>query len=165
MKDVFLDRYSWFDEGKDDPDHQFVKSLDQTLYREGFQRHQKAFWHEMERRMKRAGFRPDNGAEFDDDEQDEGFQSRREFQSRRVNGNGHYNGGAPRRANLPPTGVVRSSQRPGRGDGGFDLSNEQVDLLRQEGLLEAKLSEADQQKKDRILSKWRRGAEALQRGR
>jgi len=164
MKDVFLDRYSWFDEANDDPDHQFVKQLDRKLYEEGFQRHQKAFWHEMERRMMSAGFRPDNGAEFNDDEEP-GFQSRRQFQSRRVNGNGHYNGGQPRRANLPPTGMVRSTSRPGRGDGGFALSDEQVDLLRQEGLLDNNLSEADQAKKDRIVGKWRRGAQALQSAR
>jgi len=165
MKDVFLERYTWFDpENGDDPDHDFVKRIDRKLVDEGYNRHQQAFWHEMERRMNKAGFRPDSGRPVDDDEEDD-RPSRRNFQSRRES-NGHAGGnGFARRPNLPPTGRVHSQTAPGRGERAFQMSDEQIDLLRQEGLLENNLDEKEQAKKDRIMGKWRRGAEALSRSR
>jgi hypothetical protein len=60
---------------------------------------------------------------------------------------------------------VHSQTAPGRGERAFQMSDEQIDLLRQEGLLENNLDEKEQAKKDRIMGKWRRGAEALSRSR
>src|SRR5215468_7024858 len=158
MKDVFMDRYPWYDESGNDPDHDFVRNLGARLHRDGLQRHMKVFWHEMERGMKQAGFRPERGDDWDDEQDNRGFQSRREFQSRRVsNGNGYSGGGETRRANIPPTGIVRSTLRSGRGNGSFALSEDQVDLLRQEGLMEKNLTEAEQAKKTRIMDAWRAG--------
>jgi hypothetical protein len=167
MRDVFLDRYTWFDpqEG-DDPDHDYVKKIDRTLVTEGYQRHTKAFWHEMERRMQRGGFHPEGGRDDrlnGDDDDDRGFETRRNFQSRRNGGNGVGNG--QRRPNLPPTGAVRSISRPGRADSGFQLSDIQIDMLRDEDLLRSGLTEAEEAKKTRIIDKWRRGAQQLSRGR
>jgi hypothetical protein len=167
MRDVFLERYTWFDPDEgDDPDHDFVKRIDRKLVTEGYSRHQPAFWHEMERRMNKAGFRPDGRTL--DEEEDVDERPRREFRSRReTNGDDRRRGGDrdgngfQRRANLPPTGRVHSNTRPGRGETAFRMSDEQIDLLRQEGLLENNLDEKEQAKKDRIIGKWERGARAL----
>jgi len=70
------------------------------------------------------------------------------------------NGGRAR----PPTGNGRAVSGNGRSNGGNSLTEIQVSMLRDEGLLEDKLSEEDVAKRDRILAKWRRGNESLRRG-
>lgn len=156
MRDIFLDRYTWFDPDKgDDADHRMVKRIDAEVTNDGYQRHTKAFWHEMERRMQQEGFRPE-GRRGRDEQDDDPLPA-----PRRVNG--HTNGGGTRRS-MPPTGSGRSLRRPGNGAGGYPLSDIQQDMLRDEGLLESNLSEADIAKRDRIIDKWKRGAAAL-RGR
>jgi len=66
----------------------------------------------------------------------------------------------PLRRGGPPTGSGRSTQT---NRAGYALSEWQRDALRDEGLLEENLSEAEVAKRDRIVSKWRKGAETLRR--
>jgi hypothetical protein len=166
MRDVFLDRYTWFDpDTGNDPDHDFVRRLDREVVADGYMRHTKAFWHQMEERMMGAGFRPEGGRPaggFREDTDDDNFSTRRDFQSRRLNGGGSSNG---RGRSLPPTGAVRSISRPGGMERGFELSEIQLDMLQQEGLLEGNLSKEEQAKKSRIIDKWRRGSQQLARSR
>jgi hypothetical protein len=160
MRDVFLDRYSWFDpERGNDADHRLVKRIDAEVTEDGYQRHTKAFWHEMERRMQREGFRPEPQARGSrrEEEEDDVQPTRRT--------NGHANGGSfESRRSTPPTSAARSSRRPGNG-GGYALSELEQDMLRDEGLLEPNLSEQDVAKRDRIIDKWRRGKASLRGGR
>lgn len=145
MANIFLDRNQWFDPQGTDRDSRVARQIDQELAEEGYASHQKAFWLEFERRTKEAGL----GADYNDDDEDEAPPRRQQPAPRR-------NGG------LPPTGAVRSSSRPGRG--GFSLSTVQMDLLREEGLDGANLSKEDQAKKDRIITRWKAGAQAARRG-
>lgn len=154
MRDIFLDRYQWFDPDQgNDADHRLVKRIDAEVTQDGYQRHTKAFWHEMERRMRDEGFAP------------ESRESEMEQPTRRqVNGNGHARGGGfESRRSTPPTGAVRGTRRPGT-NGGYALSEVEQDILEGEGLLESNLSKEDAAKRDRIIGKWQRGKQAL-RGR
>jgi hypothetical protein len=127
-----------------------VRAIDAELTTQGLQRHQTAFWQAMEQKMASYGLTPNSGE--DDDERP----------ARRPNGGGRPLLGqdVPLRRGGPPTGSGRSTRPNG---GGFGLSDWQRDALRDEGLLEDKLSEADIAKRDRIVAKWRKGAETLRR--
>lgn len=176
LRDIFLDRYSWFDPEVDfdeaDRDHKIVLRIDRRLAAEGFQRHTKAYWHEMESEMKAAGFRPDQQDRRDEDEDDRRVSRRRwaedeedERPMRRRNGGRAMD---RRRYNGPPTGGVGSSRRGEgrdrrRGNGGgsdYQLSEIELQMLTDEGLMEDNLSEADEAKKTRLITKWKNGKEA-----
>jgi hypothetical protein len=148
--DRFQDRFPWFDPTSPDADCNIVRAIDAELTTQGLQRHQTAFWQAMEQKMASYGLTPNSGE--DDDERP----------ARRPNGGGRPLLGqdVPLRRGGPPTGSGRSTRPNG---GGFALSEWQRDALRDEGLLEDKLSEADIAKRDRIVSKWRKGAETLRR--
>lgn len=148
--DRFCDRFPWFDPKSPDADCNIVRSIDQELAARGLQRHTPHFWEQMERRMAQYGLKPDRDGGGDDDQQDEP-QRRPQRQTQPSNGRSR-----------PPTGSGRSTQN-GRTTTNRDLTEIQVGLLRDEGLLEEKLSEEDVAKRDRILARWRKGSESLRR--
>ena len=65
-----------------------------------------------------------------------------------------------RRDQRPPTGNGRSAPN---GRSGFHLNEHQTSMLRDEGLLGDDLSKEDIAKRDRIMSKWKAGADTLRR--
>jgi len=148
--DRFCDRFPWFDPQSADADCNIVRSIDQELSARGLQRHTPNFWEQMERRMAQYGLKPDRDGGGDDDQQDE--------PQRRPQRQASANNGRRR----PPTGSGRSTQN-GRTTTNRDLPEIQVGLLRDEGLLEEKLTEEDVAKRDRILARWRKGTEGLRR--
>jgi len=155
----FQERFPWFDPESPDADCNIVRAIDAELLTQGYQRQTQAFWTTMESRMSKYGLNPDRGGDQDTDEAEDRNAARR-----RLNGG---NGGRPllgqdvavRRAG-PPTGSGRSTRGNG---GGYALSEWQRDALRDEGLLEENLDEASVAKRDRIVGKWRKGAETLRR--
>jgi hypothetical protein len=161
MRDIFLDRYSWFDpDDARDRDAREVKAIDAEVAEDGYLRHTKAFWHEMEKRMREAGFRPETSrrSRRDEDFEEDDRPSRR---SRRDEEDDRDRRPA-RRSGAPPTGAVRSTTRPGRG-GAYQLDENEYKVLEEEGLTESNLSEADLAKRDRYINAWRTGKEQLRR--
>lgn len=146
----FQDRFPWFDPESPDADCNIVRSIDGELVARGYQRHTPHFWEQMERKMATYGLTPQRGGGGDDQEDDTPPPPRRQQMS---------NGGRAR----PPTGNGRAVGN-GRNNASNSLNEMQVGMLRDEGLLEDKLSEEDIAKRDRILAKWKRGNESLRRG-
>jgi len=148
--EVFQDRYSWFDPQQRGGDNDVVHEIDQELIAEGYLPHTKAFWHQMEDRMREEGFRPNE----DDDEDERPARRRPEGAARsRASANG----------GRPPTSGRGGTRRDGRGGGGFQLTEVETNMLRDEGLLESNLAESDLARRDRIIGKWRVGRERLRR--
>jgi len=155
----FQDRYPWFDTNSGDADCNIVRAIDAELVTQGYQRHTPVFWSMLEQKMSRYGLAPDRNGGGGDDE-----DAADERPPRRVNGGQALLGrdvDVPRRGG-PPTGSGRSTRA---GAGGYALSEWQRDTLRDEGLLEENLGDADVAKRDRIIAKWRKGADVLRRGR
>ena len=146
----FCERFPWFDPESTDANSNLVRAIDQELSSKGYQRHMPEFWTALEKRMAQHGIRPERaGSRNDDDDGDEDAPP-------------------PRRNNVmgrplarPPTGSGRST---GSNRGGFHLSEAQTSILREEGLLEPNLPEAEKAKRDRIIQSWRKGNQALRRG-
>lgn len=147
--DRFCERFPWFDPQSQDTDSNIVRAIDQELAASGFQRHQPAFWQELEKRMAGYGLRPQRNANQDDGDEDDTPPP-----PRRNNVMG-------RPLSRPPTVSGRST---GAARNGFHLSEAQTSILREEGLLEQNLSDADKAKRERIINSWRKGSQALRRG-
>lgn len=150
--DRFQERFPWFDPQSGDADCNIVRAIDAELMQQGGQRHTQAFWTTLEQRMSKYGLNPNRG---EDDAEDERPASRPNGGGRAVLGHD-----VPLRRAGPPTGSGRSTRATGSG---YALSEWQRDALRDEGLLEDKLSDAEIAKRDRIIGKWRTGAETLRR--
>lgn len=142
----FNERFPWFDPTSQDADANIVRAVQRELVSKGHQMHTPVFWTQMERRLADYGFQA-NREGGDEGEFEERPQRR-----------GPPSVNTQRR---PPTGSGRSTQN-GRGTG-FSLDETQTSMLRDEGLLEEKLSEEDTAKRDRIIAKWRRGADQMRR--
>lgn len=153
MGNRFLDRNPWFNPEGTDRDSRMARVIDEELAQEGYMPHTSAFWIQFETRCKEAGLggRTQRQATTDDRLADDRPEPRREAPQGR------------REANMPPTGVVRSTRGPGRPS--FTLSQAQVSILEEEGLMGDKLSDADKARKTRIVTAWRDGAKKLQSGR
>lgn len=147
--DRFCERFPWFDPQSAEANCNIVRSIDQELAARGLQRHTPHFWEQMERRMAQYGLRPEQGDDGEGDGQNEP-QNRQQQRN------------APAIRSRPPTGSGRSTQT-GRSNANNSLSEQQVALLRDEGLLEEKLSDEDVAKRDRIISRWRAGNSSLRR--
>lgn len=144
----FLDRFDWFDPQSTDANSNIVRAIDQELTGEGYQRHTTLFWQELEWRMAGYGLKPNQEARGDEDEPSDSRSQQRsspQMSQRR-----------------PPTNGGRSIGS-GR-SGGFRLDAIQTNILREEGLLDPNLSDEDKAKRDRIVSKWKAGAQAQRRG-
>lgn len=137
--DRFSERFPWFDAQGNDANSNIVRAIDRELAGQGYQRHTAAFWQNLERRMSDYGLRPvrGEGDGGDEEQQEQAVQQR---------------GTMDRPLRRPPTSSGRSTQSRG---GGFTLSEVQTSILRDEGLLEDKLSDADLAKRDRIIAKWK----------
>jgi hypothetical protein len=162
LADVFADRYTWFDpeNPRANRDSREVVRLAGEVAADGYQRHEKEYWHEMEKRMREAGFRPERGSGSRDERfRDDGDDDDRRPEPRRSNGNG--NGDDRRRSGMPPTGRVSTGSRRGDQRSSFVLSDVQTDILQGEDLLRNNLTKEEQEKKDRIITKWREGARQL----
>lgn len=149
----FCDRFDWFDSASQDANSNIVRALDQELVSDGYQRNTPLFWQQLERRLSDDyGLRP-NAAPTretqgdDDDQQDERPARQQQVTERR---------------NRPPTSGGRSASS-GRASG-FRLSDIQTNILREEGLLDDKLSDEDKAKRQRIIDKWKSGAQRERRG-
>lgn len=148
--DRFCDRYDWFDPESSDANANIVRALDQELVADGYQRHTPVFWRQLERRLSEDyGLTPNgqsrNGGDDEHEDERPGRESVTQQQRRR-----------------PPTNGGRSTTS-GRA-AGFRLTDIQTNILREEGLLEENLSDADKAKRQRIVDKWKRGATADRRG-
>lgn len=151
--DRFCERYDWFDPASRDVNCNIVRALDQELVTEGYQRNTALFWRQLEQRLAEDyKLRPGRGPRQQDDEggDDDVQNERPERQD------------MSQRRQRPPTNGGRSSAS-GR-SAGFRLSEIQTNILREEGLLEDKLSDEDKGKRQRIIDKWKRGATAERRG-
>lgn len=151
--DRFCDRYDWFDPESSDAKANIVRALDQELVADGYQRHTPVFWRQLERRLAEDyGLKPGQAQEEGgDDEHEDSRPGREPVTARRQNGSGR-----------PPTNGGRSTAS-GRA-AGFRLTDIQTNILREEGLLDENLSDADKAKRQRIVDKWKRGAQADRRG-
>jgi hypothetical protein len=155
--EAFSERFPWFDANSNDADCNIVRALDAELVGQGYLRHTPVFWQELERSMsRRYGLRAEAGG--GEDESDERPQRRA-----RVRDEDEDEQPVRRR---PPTNNGRSNGGGGN-RGGFTLSEAQTNILREEGLLPQqgqKLSDEDTAKRDRIINRWRQGAQQLRRG-
>lgn len=151
--DRFCDRYDWFDPESSDAKANIVRAVDAELVADGYQRHTPVFWRQLERRLAEDyGLKPGQSQdEGGDDEHEDSRPGREPVTARRQNGSGR-----------PPTNGGRSTAS-GRA-AGFRLTDIQTNILREEGLLDENLSDADKAKRQRIVDKWKRGATADRRG-
>lgn len=151
--DRFLDRFDWFDPDNSDANSNIVRAVDAELVQDGYQRHTPVFWQRLERRLSDYGLRPNQASQQEDgggDEQEDERPGRRPVTEQRR---------GPAR---PPTNGGRSTAS-GRSNG-FRLTDIQTNILREEGLLEDKLSDEDKAKRQRIVDKWKQGAQTERRG-
>lgn len=149
----FRDRFEWFDPNSRDANSNIVRAIDQELSDEGYQRHSTQFWQELERRMA-----TDYGLHANQGNRDDGQEGENERPGRQP----QREAPMARTMQRPPTNGGRSTGS-GR-SAGFRLDEIQTNILREEGLLEAKLSDEDKAKRDRIIGAWKKGANSQRRG-
>jgi uncharacterized protein YukE len=148
---MFMQRHPWFNPAGNDWLSSTVRRLDAELLEEGEDPEDSDYWNELETRMREEGI-DRNGIMREEDRENERSRSR----DRREDEDD-----APPQRRRPPT-------RGGRGGGGggrpgFQLDDNMIDLLRQEGLLGNNLSDEDQKRRGRLIDKWRTGMDKLRR--
>lgn len=135
----FLERNDWFDPTDElDEDSAILKTIDDTLTREGYKHNTRMFWVELERRSKARGLGQDNEGD-DVDEHDE-----------RPTPKPRGPGGLPPRSARGAGTRQRSS--------GFSLTQDMKEALDAEGLLDEKALTDDQKSyRRRLVTQWKDG--------
>jgi len=150
--EIFMSRYSYYDPNGNDEDTAVMKAIDDAVMAEGYRPDTPLYWTTLEKRLAARGFYPvdADGNEINDRDDE------KPPPPRRAQNNSH--GG------LPPSSGGNGSSRRRNGSETFTIDPMARQYLETEGLLEPNLTDAQKQRRDRLIRNWRDYAQRAKRG-